>query len=124
MIETAEGLANVDEICAVPGLAGVYIGPADLSIGLGLNPMRAFTTDQLQAPVDAIRSACAQNQRVMGAHSLNGADAARWAGRGARLVSIGADSVMLATIAGQELAAARDREAQGAVAAPAQAPYG
>src|SRR5262249_31906176 len=82
MIETAEGLANVEQICAVPGLAGVYIGPADLSIGLGLNPMLAFSTDQLQAPVEAIRSACAGNGLVMGAHSLNGADAARWAGRG------------------------------------------
>jgi 2-keto-3-deoxy-L-rhamnonate aldolase RhmA len=124
MIETAEGLGNVDGICAVPGLAGVYIGPADLSIGLGLNPMRAFTTDQLQAPVDTIRAACARNGLVMGAHSLNGADAARWAGRGARLVSIGADSVMLATIAAQELAVARNREAEEAVAAPARAPYG
>jgi 2-keto-3-deoxy-L-rhamnonate aldolase RhmA len=123
MIETAEGLANVDEICAVPGLAGVYIGPADLSIGLGLNPMRAFTTDQLEAPVDTIRSACARNGRVMGAHSLNGADAARWAGRGARLVSLGADSVMLAAIAAQELAAARNRDTAGAVATPAQGPY-
>ena len=35
MIETADGLANVEEICAVPGLAGVYIGPYDLRISLG-----------------------------------------------------------------------------------------
>jgi 2-keto-3-deoxy-L-rhamnonate aldolase RhmA len=134
MIETAEGLANVEEICAVPGLAGVYIGPADLSIGLGLNPMLAFSTDQLEAPAEAIRSACARNGLVMGAHSLNGGDAARWAGRGARFVSIGADSVMLATIAAQELAVARNRQAGRAAAAPApspttqapvaQAPYG
>jgi 2-keto-3-deoxy-L-rhamnonate aldolase RhmA len=123
MIETAEGLANVEQICAVPGLAGVYIGPADLSIGLGLNPMLAFSTDQLQAPVEAIRTACAGNRLVMGAHSLNGADAARWAGRGARFVSIGADSVMLATIATQELAVARSRQAEPAVAMPAGTPY-
>src|SRR5262245_59581289 len=30
MIETKEGLANLDAICATPGLDGVYIGPADL----------------------------------------------------------------------------------------------
>ena len=107
MIETALGLDNVNEICAVPGLAGVYIGPADLSIGLGLNPMLAFSSDQLQEPVKTIRTACAKFDLVMGAHSLNGADAARWASRGGRLISLGADSVMLANIAAQELETAR-----------------
>jgi len=38
MIETKEGLANLDAICATPGLDGVYIGPADLSYALGLAP--------------------------------------------------------------------------------------
>ena len=38
MIETKEGLANLDAICATPGLDGVYIGPADLSYALGLPP--------------------------------------------------------------------------------------
>ena len=122
MIETSEGLANVEEICAVPGLAGVYIGPADLSIGLGLNPMLAFTTDQLSAAVESIGAACSKNGLVMGAHSLNGADAARWAARGARFVSIGADSVMLATIAAQELAVARGHGGEP-TSGPARTPY-
>ena len=38
MIETKEGLANLDAICATPGLDAVYIGPADLSYALGLPP--------------------------------------------------------------------------------------
>jgi 4-hydroxy-2-oxoheptanedioate aldolase len=38
MIETKEGLANIDAICATPGLDCVYIGPADLSFALGLPP--------------------------------------------------------------------------------------
>ena len=38
MIETKEGLANLDAICATPGLDAVYIGPADLSFALGLEP--------------------------------------------------------------------------------------
>jgi 2-keto-3-deoxy-L-rhamnonate aldolase RhmA len=113
MIETSDGLADVEAICAVPGLAGVYIGPADLSIGLGLDPMAAFSTDQLHEPVASIRAACERHGLVMGAHSLNGMDAARWAARGARLVSIGADSVLLATIAARELAVARGQEGGG-----------
>jgi 4-hydroxy-2-oxoheptanedioate aldolase len=127
MIETSQGLDNVRDICAVPGIEGVYIGPADLSIGLGLDPMLAFSTDQLKEPVERIRAACAEFGRVMGGHSLNAADALRWVGRGSRLVSLGADSVMLATIAAQELATAR----QGAGVQPpsggsgtASTPYG
>ncbi|MFX9012012.1 aldolase/citrate lyase family protein, partial [Acinetobacter baumannii] len=34
MIETAEALARVEEILDVEGLAGVYIGPADLAFSL------------------------------------------------------------------------------------------
>jgi 4-hydroxy-2-oxoheptanedioate aldolase len=108
MIETSLGLDNVDEICSVPGLGGVYIGPADLSIGLGLNPMLAFSSDQLEEPFARIEAACSKYGVVMGAHSLNGANAARWASKGARLVSVGADSVMFATMAAQELATARN----------------
>ena len=38
MIETRDGLDNLDEIAATPGLDGLYIGPSDLSIALGLPP--------------------------------------------------------------------------------------
>ena len=38
MIETKEGLANLEAICATPGLDAVYIGPSDLSYALGLEP--------------------------------------------------------------------------------------
>ena len=34
MIETAEGMANLEEIVTTPGLDGIYIGPADLTLGL------------------------------------------------------------------------------------------
>ena len=38
MIETAEGLRNLDEILAVRGIGGVYIGPNDLALSQGLPP--------------------------------------------------------------------------------------
>lgn len=34
MIETAEAMDNLEEIVATPGLDGVYIGPADLTLGV------------------------------------------------------------------------------------------
>ncbi|MBX2879457.1 MAG: hypothetical protein KTR32_05955 [Granulosicoccus sp.] len=34
MIETAEAMQNLEDIVATPGLDGVYIGPADLTLGV------------------------------------------------------------------------------------------
>lgn len=34
MIETADGMKNLDAIAATPGLDGLYVGPADLTIGV------------------------------------------------------------------------------------------
>ena len=57
MIETKEGITNVDAICATPGLDAVYIGPADLSFALGLAP-RGDNPDPLHiATCDKIREA-------------------------------------------------------------------
>lgn len=38
MIETQQAVENLDAILAVPGLGGVYIGPADLSLSYGFAP--------------------------------------------------------------------------------------
>jgi len=38
MIETPQSLKNLDAICSVEGLDGVFVGPADLSISLGSVP--------------------------------------------------------------------------------------
>src|ERR1051326_9112415 len=57
MIETKEGLSNLDAICATPGLDAVYIGPADLSFALGLAP-RGDNPDPVHiATCDKIREA-------------------------------------------------------------------
>src|ERR1700741_3106501 len=57
MIETKEGLANLDAICATPGLDAVYIGPADLSFALGLPPGPDKTDALHMATCDKIRDA-------------------------------------------------------------------
>ena len=52
MIETKEAVAALDDILTVPGLDGVYVGPADLSNSMGHTPK----LDQDEQPVvDAIK---------------------------------------------------------------------
>ncbi len=43
MVETREGLERVEEIAATPGLDGIYVGPADLALSLGLFPTTKVT---------------------------------------------------------------------------------
>jgi 2-keto-3-deoxy-L-rhamnonate aldolase RhmA len=102
MIETADGLANVEEICAVEGLAGIDIGPADLSIGLGMDPLAAFASDQLYQPVERIRQACEANNIILGMHHMDAVGARKWISRGVRLASLGSDggTFLTAAIAG------------------------
>jgi 4-hydroxy-2-oxoheptanedioate aldolase len=110
MIETAAGIANVDAICAVPGVAGVVIGPADLSISMGLDPHAAFSSDQIHGAVELVRAACERNQIVLGIFSISGADAARWAKRGCRLIVVGGDLAALTRTLVGELAVANGHE--------------
>jgi 4-hydroxy-2-oxoheptanedioate aldolase len=123
MIETAEGLGNVEEITQVPGLSGVYVGPADLSIGLGMEPMRAFTTDQLAEAVERIRTACEASGIVLGMHQIDGASARPWIGRGVRLATLGSDLGVFIAAARAELQLARDQPA-AAHGESAGSPYG
>jgi 4-hydroxy-2-oxoheptanedioate aldolase len=105
MIETAQGIANAAAICATPGIAGIVIGPADLSIGLGLEPFKAFTTDQIFGPLDVIRAECEKNGIILGIFSAG--DAGRWVERGCRFIIIGGDASLLARALVSNLEAAR-----------------
>jgi 4-hydroxy-2-oxoheptanedioate aldolase len=88
MIETREALANLDEIVSVPGVDAVYIGPADLSIALGLPPGMdhedAIFNDALLAVVDA----CGRHGVVPGIHANPQIAAKRYA-QGFRMITVG-----------------------------------
>lgn len=99
MIETATGLDRVEKIAAVPGLAGVYVGPADLSIGLGLTHRGAFTSEQLVAPLERIVQACAAAGIIVGMHQMNAETAITWISRGVRMATLGTDAGMLISAA-------------------------
>jgi 4-hydroxy-2-oxoheptanedioate aldolase len=112
MIETRDGLENLDEIAATPGLDGLYIGPSDLSIALGLPPrgVAAELGEDRRALADAIdrvRDACAVNRLVPGMHCGGGAAAERYAAEGFRLITVGADTSLFKSTISRELNAAR-----------------
>ena len=54
--ETAEAAENIEEILAVKGVAGIFIGPYDLSISLGI-PCQ-FDNPKFISTVERVRAAC------------------------------------------------------------------
>jgi 4-hydroxy-2-oxoheptanedioate aldolase len=92
MVETAAGLANVEAIVATPGLDGVYIGPSDLSLGLGGPPGQDQDAPMLMAAFDKILAACKAAGVKVGVHTASVAYSQTMIERGFDLVTVGADT--------------------------------
>jgi len=107
MIETLEGLERVEQIAAVPGLDGIYYGPADLAISLGTPPGEAASSREHAEAIERIRRAAETNGIAACAHCGTGAQASERAAQGFTLITITIDSRALAAGVELELAAAR-----------------
>lgn len=112
MVETREGLEKVEEIAATPGLDGVYVGPSDLALSLGLPPTLEVTEKKHVEAVRRIREACHENGIAAGIHSPSGEWAWRHAEAGFDMVTVATDASLLTTAALQEVAAARGGRAK------------
>jgi 4-hydroxy-2-oxoheptanedioate aldolase len=61
-LESPEGIANADAICAVPGLGFAEMGPGDLSLSLGsVKMMRDPYPPVMQAAREKVFAACQRN---------------------------------------------------------------
>jgi 4-hydroxy-2-oxoheptanedioate aldolase len=107
MIETRAGLDAADEIARTPGVDGIYIGPADLALSLGLpTTFKEAPAEHVEA-VARVRTACEAAGIVPGIHTYNGADAKARAEQGFRMVTVCADASLLGIGALTELTAAK-----------------
>ena len=95
MIETAQGLSALDEICAVPDLAGVYVGPADLAISLGHSPMEALATPAVLDAITRIQATASQADLVCAIHANAGKPGKAMAKLGFRMITLGSESQAL-----------------------------
>jgi 4-hydroxy-2-oxoheptanedioate aldolase len=90
-IETDEGLAAVDDICGVDGLDGLYVGPADLSMSLGLASFADFEDARLLEALDAVLQAAREHGVVPGIHAPSADAALSMARRGFTFVGAAGD---------------------------------
>jgi len=107
MIETAAALADVDAICAVPGLAGIYVGPADLAISMGVDVAKANTDPEVLKAIGLIREAASRAGLVPAVHAGNGAVGHAMAQLGFQMITLAAESQALRRGAAAGLAEAK-----------------
>lgn len=111
MIETAEGLENVEAIAATPGIDGLYIGPSDLSISLSegrLAPGMDREEPEMQAAIHRIRDAAHAAGKRACLHCGTPDYAARGAAWGFDMVTVSADSRLLQAAAEASVRRFRD----------------
>ena len=110
MIETAEGMANLDAIAATPGLDGLYVGPADLTLSLTqgrLPPGFDREEPEMIEALQKIVAACKKNNIRAALHCGTPEYAARAIGWGFNMTTVGGDSRFLAAAAGAAVAGFR-----------------
>lgn len=95
MIETAAALDVVEDIAAVPGLAGIYIGPNDLALSTGFGRATYCAEPKITAMLDRIIAACDANGIVAGLHCDSVEMAQHWSARGATMLTCATDTALL-----------------------------
>ena len=92
-IETVRAVEAIDEILSVPGFDTVMIGPADLSISLGVPGI--MDHPRMIGTIEAIRDACLKHGIVPGIHTRATAMARFWRERGMLFLGCSNDLAML-----------------------------
>jgi 4-hydroxy-2-oxoheptanedioate aldolase len=103
IIESAQAIAEIDSIVATDGIDAVLIGPADLSLSLGV--FMQYDDHRYLAAVEEVRRACRAHHKAMGTgcHSVD--HAVQCIRAGDQLLLLGGDDGFLAAEAARVLAA-------------------
>jgi len=107
MMETAEGVENLDQIIAVPGLDGVLVGPNDLAISHSGTNAGAATADRDLELIERVSRVCSAAGAPAGIVCASGDDARRWEAAGFNFLALRSDIQLLDAAMRAELAAAR-----------------
>ncbi|MGY1722092.1 HpcH/HpaI aldolase family protein [Blastococcus sp. SYSU DS0533] len=105
MVEAASMLADLDAVLEVPGLDGLYVGPADLALSLELTGEGG--REELRAVLSSIIARARAAGVPVGVHARSGEEAAGFAAEGATVVTAAVDAGSLAEATAHHLGIAR-----------------
>jgi 4-hydroxy-2-oxoheptanedioate aldolase len=106
MIETIDAVRRIDDMLAVPGIDAIYVGPADLSFSLGLQPANNDGVDAFDQVLGTIVAACRNAGVVPGIHAT-AALAPRRREQGFRMIGVSTDTSAMRDRMREEIRAAR-----------------
>ena len=112
MVESVAALGDLDAILSTPGVDGVYLGPNDLALDMGLAPGGRIEGRVARA-ADLVRERARAHGVRCGLFCADGEEARAWAERGYDLVTPGNDVAMV-----REAARTRVERSRGAGARP------
>lgn len=118
--ESATALANLESICAVDGVHGVFIGPADLAASMGHRGHPGHP--DVQAAIDRAIATIVASGKAAGTLTADDAAARRYLEMGASFVAVGIDVTLLAQGA-RRLAGAFGLGTGAAMQAAGASPY-
>ena len=99
MIETQQAVENLEQICCVEGLDGLYIGPADLSCAFGYAPALDREEDEMIGLIKTIIATAHKHNKKVGIHTASAAYAKKAIAWGVDMVTISNDVRLLASAA-------------------------
>ncbi|OBK14133.1 HpcH/HpaI aldolase family protein [Mycobacterium asiaticum] len=103
MIETAAALSGIESICAVPGLTGIYVGPADLAISMGEDVVGAANNERVLDAIARIHRVATGAGLVTGIHAGDGKAGNTMAQLGFHMITLASESQALRRGAAEHL---------------------
>jgi 4-hydroxy-2-oxoheptanedioate aldolase len=97
MVETRAAVDALEQIVAVPGVDGVYIGPNDLALSCGYGRDTYRESDAVLQLLQHMVDTCRGAGVVAGLHCSDTDMAVEWAERGVQMVTAGQDVALLHT---------------------------
>ena len=107
MIETREAMENLDEILSVPGLDGVFVGPADLGQSLGHGPAMDRDEPAVVEAIDTVLAAAKEHGLAAGIFTGSPEYASRMVEKGFQFVTVSSDARLMASAAAEAVAAVK-----------------
>ena len=117
MIETLDGIKNLDEILATPGLDGVYIGPNDLALVLGARVGSDLSDKRCIDAIAHILARATAHNKLAGIFCASGAVGAIRRKQGFTMVTLSHEGSYLTQAAKAQVAAALREPPEGSVPA-------
>jgi 4-hydroxy-2-oxoheptanedioate aldolase len=112
-LETPEAIDRAEEIMAVEGIDGCWIGPNDLAMTMRIDPKTPKGQAELDAAIMKVFAACKKTCKIPGIAG-NPTNAVSWLNKGFRFVTISGEAALLSARAKEVLAGLKEHSEDGA----------